>query len=284
MNKNYYPLVSIGMPLYNESRFIEDSLKSILAQDYPQLEIIISDNASSDETLNICRRLIGDRSDVLIHKFDSNRGATENGLYVLKMAKGKYFMWVSGHDLWASNLVSECVALLESNPTAVVAFGSSIWIDENGQQLNKLFGYTDTRGMKPISRFFTVFWGNMNPILGVIRKSALDQSLPIPSIAGSDLILLSKLALKGDFVHARRTHWKRREFRHESNHVEQLKRYRSQEFGLTNSLMDSYFPLLRLPLDLIRTIIRSDLKIIEKLATLLTLAASLPARFLVGKQ
>ncbi len=279
-----FPLVSIGMPLYNEARFVEDSLNSILAQDYPHLEIIISDNASTDGTLDICQRLVDGRTDITLHEFESNQGATENGRHVLRLAKGKYFMWVSGHDLWASNLVSECVALLETTPSAIIAFGSSVWIDEDGHQLPNFFGYTDTRGMNPIARFFTVFWGNMNPILGLIRKSALDQSHPMLSIVGSDLILLSKLVLKGDFVHASRTHWQRREFRHESNHAEQLKRYRSSEFGLSHSLLDRYFPLLRLPLELARTVMCSNITIIEKAVLLLTLVASLPVRFLVGKQ
>ena len=253
-----YPLVSIGMPLYNEARFVAASLSSILALDYPHLEIIVSDNGSTDGTLGICR-------------------------YVLSVAKGKYFMWASGHDLWASNIISESVALLEATPTAVIAFGSSVWIDENGHQLPKFSGYTDTRGMNSISRFFTVFFGNMHPILGVIRKSTLDSAQPISSAVGADLILLSELALRGDFVHATRSHWKRREFRHESNHAEKLKRYRSSDYGLTRALLDRYFPLLRLPFELARNVIDSDLKPLEKVAVVFALIASLPVRYMAGK-
>jgi len=284
MNNLDYPLVSIGMPLYNEARFIEDSLSSILAQDYPHLEIIISDNASTDATLNTCQRLIGKRTNAIIHQFDNNRGAAENFRYVLSVARGKYFMWASGHDLWTPNYVSESVALLEMTTTAVIAFGSSIWIDENGHQLPKFSGYTDTRGMNPITRFFMIFFGNMHPILGVIRKSALDQTQTIVSAVGADLILLSELALQGDFVHATRTHWQRRDFRHESNHAEKLKRYRSSEYGLTRSLYNVYFPLFRLPLELARNVIHSELRTLEKVAVLLALVASLPVRYLAGKQ
>jgi len=284
MSNPDYPLVSIGMPLYNEARFVNDSLCSILAQDYPNLEIIISDNASTDETLNICQRLVGDQTKVVIHQFESNRGVGENSSYVFSVAKGKYFMWASGHDLWASNLVSESVALLEAIPTAVIAFGSSIWIDENEQQLPKFTGYTDTRGLSPIARFITVFFGNMHPILGVIRKSAMDQARPVTPIVGADLILLSELVLQGDFVHATRTQWQRREFRHEANYTEKLKRYESSEFGLTRSPFDKYFPLFRLPLELVRNIIYSDLKMIEKVAGTIALLAALPVRYLVGKQ
>jgi glycosyltransferase involved in cell wall biosynthesis len=151
MNNSNYPLVSIGIPIYNEARFVNDALCSILAQDYPNLEILISDNASSDETLTICRRLIVGRSDVFIHQFETNMGAAENFKYVLQASTGKYFMWASGHDLWDPNYISENVALLETVPTAVVAFGSSAWIDENSCRLPRFFGYTDTRGMTSIA-------------------------------------------------------------------------------------------------------------------------------------
>jgi glycosyltransferase involved in cell wall biosynthesis len=279
-----YPLVSIGMPIYNEAKFIETSIKSILSQDYPNLEIIISDNASTDGTLAICQRLVGKQGNVCIHGFPTNRGAAENFRYVLNAANGKYFMWASGHDLWESNLVSENVALLETVPTAVVAFGSSVWIDENGQQLQKFFGYTDSRGMNSIARFFTVFWGNMHPILGIIRKSALDKARPLVSTVGADLILLSQLVLQGDFVHARYVQWQRREFRHESSHAEKLKRYRNSEYKLTRSTIDSYFPLFRLPIELARNVIDSNLRTVDKIATLLALIVSLPIRYLAGKQ
>lgn len=284
MSINKHPLVSIGMPLYNEARFVEDSLSSILAQDYPNLEIIISDNASTDDTLNICRRLVGDRSNVIIHQFEKNRGVADNSWYVRNAAKGDYFMWASGHDLWASNLISESVALLESTPTAVIAFGSSVWVDENGMVLPKFFGYTDTRGMRPIARFFTVVLGNMHPILGVIRKSTLDLTRPVVSIAGADLILLSELVMQGDFVHTTRTQWQRRDFRHESSHDEKLKRYESSEFGLTRSFLDKKFPLYRLPLELARNIIQSHLTTFEKVVALFALTALVPVCYLAGKK
>lgn len=278
------PLVSIGIPLYNEARFIEASLQSVLSQDYPNLEIIVSDNASTDETLVICQRLLSNRENVVLHRFNSNRGAGENFHFVLDSASGKYFMWASGHDLWASNLISECVALLENNPTAVIAFGSSSWVDENGCLLEKFYGWTDTRGMHPAARLFTIFWGNPHPVVGVIRRSALVKVYPVPSIAGADLVLLSKLALKGDFVHAVTTSWQRREFRHEARHSEKLKRYRSAEYGLSRSMLDRFFPLLRLPIELIRIVVQSNFTFLEKVAVFFVMVASFPLRYLVVKR
>lgn len=284
MSNPDYPLVSIGMPLYNEVRFVEDSISSILAQDYPNLEIIVSDNSSTDQTFTICQKVIGKQDNVVINRFDTNLGAAENFRYVLRTAKGKYFMWASGHDLWDANLVSECVAMLEEIQTAVIAFGSSVWIDEYGLKLSKYSGYTDTRGLKPVARFLTVLFGNMHPVLGVIRKTALNNARSFSSTVGADLILLTELVLLGDFVHAAGTQWQRREFRHESNHSVKLKRYRSSEYGLSRSVLDKHFPLLRLPLELAFNVLKSDLRMPEKASVLLALMASLPVRYLAGKR
>ena len=280
------PLVTIGIPVFNEARFVEKTLKSILEQDYPNLEIIVSDNASSDETYSLCNEILGNRPKTVLHRFDTNQGATENFRFVADSANGKYFMWASGHDTWSPNLISACVELLERDPTIVVAFGTSAWIDEHGNPMTKFSGWIDTRGMQPVARFITTVWGNMHPILGLIRKSALDRVRPIEPVIGADLILLSQLALQGDFAHATSGNWCRREFRHESSHNEKLKRYRSTEYRLTKgSLIDKIFPLLRLPLGLALSVIRADsLRFAEKLAVLSALIAMLPARYLDGKR
>jgi hypothetical protein len=192
-------------------------------------------------------------------------------------------MWASGHDLWDSNYIRENVQLLEKCPEAVVAFGSSVWIDENGGRLPRFFGYTDTRGMAVVARFFTIFWGNMNPVLGLIRKSVLNKKRAVISAVGNDLVLLSQLALQGDFVHIPDTTWSRREFRHEATYTEKLKRYRGEDCGLARSTFEKFFPLIRLPLELMRNILLSNLSRIEKVAAMIALIASFPIRYLTGK-
>jgi glycosyltransferase involved in cell wall biosynthesis len=277
------PLVSVGVPVYNEARFIEESLGSVLAQDYGNLEIIISDNASTDATGEICRAFSQRDKRIRYERVDENRGATTNFKRVMELAQGKYFMWASGHDLWSPNLLSQCVALLESEPEAVIAFASGTWIDATGQGLAKVFGWTDTRGMDPVARFFAVFWGNMHPILGVIRTDVLRQTRFL-SCAGTDLIVLSELALIGHFVHAPAASWSRREIRGPETHQLRMKRYRSRQYGLSSSWLDLVFPVLRLPLELIKVVLRSRASWFEKLGILLILFPSLPVKYVIGRR
>lgn len=284
MSEYEYPLVSVGVPLYNEERFVRETLQSLLDQDYPNIEILISDNASSDRTLAICKEVVADKNNIKIHCFEKNKGAIENFRYVLQNTNGKYFLWASGHDLWSSNYISANVTQLESNPEGVISYGSSLWVDEYGRELEVCLGYTDTSGMNAIARFFTVYWGNMNPILGLIRKSALDSSCILRSMVGADLIMLTELSLQGDFLHENKTHWWRRDFRNEVSHEEKLQRYRSSEYLLTRSIFVRLFPMFRLPFELVITVVKSNLTIAEKCSVVIALIASMPVRYFVGKR
>lgn len=283
MNSSSFPLVSIGIPVFNESRFLRQSLEALILQDYPAIELIISDNASTDETQKICLEYASKYDWISYYRFDKNQGPTKNFNYVLQTATGKFFMWAAGHDLWASNFLTACVEILESHPKAIIAYGSSQWIDENNENFGREYGWVDTRGMDVIARYFTIFWGNMHPILGVIRKEMLSE-YTLTSTVGVDLIILSHLILKGDFIHAVETSWSRREFRTESSHKDKIKRYQSEDYGLATSVFDKIFPLVRLPLELSKAVIQSKQPLSVRLLILLLLLPSFPLRYISGKR
>ncbi len=190
-------------------------------------------------------------------------------------------MWAAGHDLWSPNLISECVRLLEDEPRAVIAFASSKWIDADGNPLARYLGWTDTRGMDRVARFYAVLWGNMHPVLGVIRSEALRRIGRIVRGAGADLILLSELVLQGHFVHARAAFWCRREFREHETHEQRMNRY---QHALSNFFLSRFFPLMHLPLQLIRVVLCSQITWFEKACILLTLIPVLPVRYLTGRK
>jgi len=278
------PLVTIGLPVYNEARFIDAALASVRRQDYPNLEIVVSDNASTDATLAICERHAGEDARIRIERAAANRGATANFQHTLDVAGGTYFMWAGGHDLWSANFVSACVARLQANPDASLAFGNCQWIGADERPYPRASGWTDTRGLAPVARLITIFWGNMHPVVGLIRTDALRACAPLHNMAGGDLVLLSELALRGDFVHATQATWSRREFRAEAHHDDKLRRYASADMGITRSTLWRMFPLLQLPFALMRVVMRSDLPMLDKLALMAVLLPSFPLRYLVGRR
>jgi glycosyltransferase involved in cell wall biosynthesis len=276
------PLISVGMPVRNEAAFIESALDALLQQEDVNLELIISDNASTDATEAICRRYAALDSRIRYHRHDENVGASANFRFVLEKAQGAFFMWASGHDRWDSNYLKACSEALRSNPDAMIAFGTTHWIGADGAPFPRAWGWSDTRGLSLVARYSTVFWGNMNPIIGMIRRSELRQQR-FDDMVGIDLAILLALALKGSFMHVWQTGWCRREFRKEVSYEEKLKRYRSADYALTTSWLSRHFPFVRLPLRIFGDLFASGIALRFRIMIFLILLTSMPVKYLVDK-
>jgi len=273
------PLVSIGMPVYNEERFIGTAIRSLLQQTYQNLELIVSDNASTDRTGEIGESYARNDSRLRYVRNSRNLGATENFTNAERLANGKYFMWAGGHDLWDANLVEQSVQALEAHPDAVVATASCRWIDGAGTSLARESGWTDTRGMSAVERFFTIMWGNMHPILGLIRTDALRRTKGVRAGMGSDLLLLSELALLGHFLHVPTTTWCRREIRPVESYAEMLERHRSDEYGLVKRGATSMYPTLTLGARLVATAWKAPIAARHRILVCAGVLGTLPARY-----
>lgn len=274
------PLVSVGIPVFNEAGFLDETLASLLAQDYPQIEFIISDNASTDETPEICNRAAAKDARIRVLRSEINEGTTANFLRCLDEAKGELFLWAGGHDLWSDNMISRCVEALEAHPGAVVAVPESRWIDASSQPFGERASILDTRGMDPLARIFTLLWANMHPMYGVMRTSALQASRPIPNFPGADLVLLARLILQGDFVPAHKALWSRRQTRTRETYEDRQRRYKSSQFKISKPV----FPMARLAYELLKIMWSSKLTLSDKLAFTLAFPSLLPARYLVGRR
>ncbi|HEV7239606.1 MAG TPA: glycosyltransferase family 2 protein [Thermoanaerobaculia bacterium] len=115
------PLVTIGVPVYNGGEPLRRALDAILAQEYPNLEIIISDNASTDQSPAIIREFMTRREGTRMVRQKQNIGASGNFEFLMREARGKYFFWASCDDYWHPQFVSRNVALLEGAPEAGLA-------------------------------------------------------------------------------------------------------------------------------------------------------------------
>jgi len=278
------PKVSIGLLVYNESRYIELSVRSLLELQYPNLEIIISDNASTDDTVEIINNIIKNDKRVHFHQFETNQGVHANFLYVNAYATGKYFMMASGHDLWSQDLVTECVHLLENHPDAMIAFGTPVWINSEGEKTGPNTGWTDTRGLDIVGRFMSVFWGNMNPILGLIRTNALPDLNTYYDGVGTDLILLLELVLKGNFVHAHKASFCRRQPRKQESYPQKLSRYKNKDTKIAKTFLSRLFPLFKLPYEILRVIVDSKIGLGTKLVLIILIVPAFPIKYILGKR
>lgn len=276
------PLVSIGLPVYNEEQYLRQTLDSLLCQDHLNIEIIISDNASDDMTEQICREYCQISNKIRYSRFAENMGQGANFKKVLHEARGEFFMWACGHDLWSTTFITKCLKMLQANPTAIVAVPASNWIDQHGLPLDKHSGFSDTSGMDIIARYFTLFWGNMHPAYGLMRTSIIQQ-WPIREIVGEDLIMLTFLAFHGDFVHASKAIWSRREFRFEKSYRARVTRYKRGPQKVAKTHFDRVFPFARLPYYLIMTALTAKSPLSVRCLIILLLIPSIFVRYLSGK-
>ncbi len=134
--KTQIPLVSIVMPSYNHAPYLEERMESILAQDYPHFEVIVLDDASTDNSREILAHYRSEERVTHMIFNEVNTGNTfcqwEKGL---RLAKGKYVWIAESDDVTAPTFLSELVGSLERRPDAVLAFSHSHIIDGEGREI-----------------------------------------------------------------------------------------------------------------------------------------------------
>lgn len=131
------PLVSIGIPTHNgASRHLKEALDSILSQTYRNLEVIVSDNASTDSTEALCRAFAAKDRRIRYVRQRTNIGAIPNFNFVLGEAKGEYFMWHADDDVRERTCIEKSTATFAKNPDfALVFFGFSRFDAATGRRI-----------------------------------------------------------------------------------------------------------------------------------------------------
>ncbi|HEX4075460.1 MAG TPA: glycosyltransferase family 2 protein [Candidatus Acidoferrales bacterium] len=196
------------MPVYNGERYLADSLRALLAQDYPHFELIISDNASTDGTEKICREFKKTDSRIRYIPHLQNRGATWNFASVVHQASGKYFMWAAHDDSRAPSFISKCLSKLESHPRAMLCCTEINFVDADGlpdqEWTKKKFENLDTDGMSPVERVHELIarcgWFAIYGLMRLEDTRKLSLGL---SVQGWDVIFLMELMMKGNFIKVR---------------------------------------------------------------------------------
>lgn len=196
------PLVTIGVPVYNGGEHLRQTLNSLLQQDYARLEIIIADNASTDDTAEIAREYANTYPNIIYHRHAENLGSAVNFTKLTEMAHGKYFMWAATHDKWSSSMISRAVEVMESDSTVVVSYPLPYWLTAEGKEIPVDTTLIDTRTSTKVSRFVITIWSltACPQIYGVHRLSTIKQMMPCRKMFGPDTFILARLACKGSFA------------------------------------------------------------------------------------
>jgi glycosyltransferase involved in cell wall biosynthesis len=218
-------LVSIGMPVFNEAACIDEAINSLLSQSYQNIELIVSDNASTDGTYDIVLSYAARDSRIKLSRNTKNVGALGNFEYVRDLARGEYFMWAGAHDRWHPSFIDKLLAVLDGDPSAVLAYPLTMSIDREGRELGLMSDRIDTRSLARVDRFRKLVLELVacNMLHGVFRRRAV-ADLPIKVIWGTDILLLAEVSLRGSFAQLPEALFFRRMVREEAFGSDEYKR------------------------------------------------------------
>ncbi len=202
MDNSRVPPVSIGMPVYNGAAFLRGALDSLLAQDFADFELVISDNASTDDTPGICLEYAARDSRIRYCRNNENIGAVRNLRRVLELSRGDFFMWAAHDDLWDPAYLSACYQALQNNPKAVLCATSAILLDHQGQVWGDPYCEDiDTVGLDQMARLEKVLMGiaRNTSFYGLYRRETI-QRIPLKMCYGFDHVFMAELSLYGEFI------------------------------------------------------------------------------------
>jgi len=193
--------VSVCVPVYNGERVLGHALDSILAQTYRDYELIISDNASTDSTAEICGGYAARDPRIRYFRNETNIGANPNFNRLVRLARRPYFKLANADDVCHPDLLARCISVLDRQPEVVLCYARTRLIDAQGNSLGDYQDDLDLRWPSAAARFRAVMdrIGLVNVLQGVIRTDVLKATSLLGSYPGADILLVGELALRGEF-------------------------------------------------------------------------------------
>ena len=131
------PAITVGMPVFNDVAFLRESLDSVLAQTFTDFALIISDDASTDGSEQICMEYAHKDARITFVQQPRNLGISRNMRFLRDQARSPYFAWVGDDDLWDQQFLERLWRSLEARPSAVVAFCTYVFIDDHGRPMGR---------------------------------------------------------------------------------------------------------------------------------------------------
>ncbi len=284
------PRVSVGIPVYNGEKFLKTAVDSVLAQDYEDFEIIISDNASKDRTAEICSEYVAADPRVRYFRNEVNIGAVPNFNRVFTLARGEFFKWLPHDDFCHPNLLRRCVEVLDRAPRSVaLVYPLSELVDEHGRFQCKLVEHVETRAKHPHQRLRRVLLGRSSALAlcGLIRSDHLRRTRLRGSYVMDDMGLLAELAMVGECLQVDEVLLRIRFYEGNGHRVQPTTRSHLLWLDPTNQRRHLVLsPQVQLFLECLRSVMNVPLHPVDKALCCLTVPTTYverPLRNFVGK-
>ena len=197
------PKVSVGLPVFNGERYLPNALARLLQQDCEDFELIVSDNASTDGTQDICRAFAKKDPRIRYFRNDTNIGLAANHNRTFELSRGQFFKWAAHDDDFPPAMLARFVAAFEEGPPNVgVVYSCCEYIDECGKVEGVNSDGVDNDDPWPHIRLAHLLWyvHMYNSPYGLIRSDMLRKTRLHGLYPMSDHVLLAELAMLGVFV------------------------------------------------------------------------------------
>jgi glycosyltransferase involved in cell wall biosynthesis len=194
-------LITVGLPVYNSERFVRQSIDSLLGQTYSRFVLLISDNASTDATAEICRQYAAADSRVQYTRNEVNIGNPRNFNRIANLCTTRYLKWSTADDYWAPAFLERSLEIMERDPTIALCYPQATIVDAEGGNPRDYDDVLHLMQEDPAERFMALLDRILlvHQHLGLIRMSCLRRTHLLGTHVASDYNLLAELALYGKF-------------------------------------------------------------------------------------
>jgi glycosyltransferase involved in cell wall biosynthesis len=201
--------LTVLLPTYNRAASLPRAIGSVLCQTRADIELLISDNASEDETETLCRRYLVRDSRVHYFRQPVNRGPIGNFNWLLAQAKTDFVLMLADDDWLDADYIERCLAIIEDDPAVSIVTGATRYFEGDAPpDLVLNTNLTDSSGARRVLRYLRNSWSSA-AFYGVLRTDAAREALPIPNVMGADWIFVAAMAFAGRVVTTTDTHLNR---------------------------------------------------------------------------
>ncbi|NJO41194.1 MAG: glycosyltransferase family 2 protein [Cyanobacteria bacterium CRU_2_1] len=193
------PRIVLGIYVYNGENYLREAIESVLAQTFTDFRLIISDNASTDSTPDICREYAARDNRIVYYRQPKNIGGAGNWNFVFQLGNAPYFKWLAHDDIIAPDYLRQCMEVFDRNPSLAIVHSRSLVIDDKGDAFGNYDHEVRLNAPCASDRFRRILWaGYFNEVFGVMRSDLVAKTRLQGSFSGADRNFMAEVLLLGD--------------------------------------------------------------------------------------
>jgi glycosyltransferase involved in cell wall biosynthesis len=201
--------LTVLLPTYNRAGSLSRTIESVLAQTREDFELLISDNASEDNTEAVCGQYVQRDARVRYFRQRSNLGPIGNFNWLLAQPETEFVLMLADDDWLDADYLACCLALIERDPALSIVTGATRYFEAGARpDLVLNTNLTDAAGARRVLRYLRHSWSSA-AFYGLLRNNMVKDALPIPNVMGADWLFVSALSFAGQVLTTTDTHLNR---------------------------------------------------------------------------